>query len=684
MTRTPNGLERESDVTVTMSGTPAGEQHKRHVTMTTNRSSPGRASDGSRSRSRSTASPSGKEPSRPSSLFVLSQIGNSVEGPRLPNLNNDNNNNNDNHDCDHKVHSSEQKDSIDSITTTTSTTSPSCPPSLATTAANTMNNTIKDGSVDGEVKPFKELPTPELTETSFSSAQSNRIGSVPKSTTHSHANAHDSIPIGVVVETPISLTTLHNNVTTVSSSTMPFMDKTATVHPDAEQKHGKCSNDDGDNDDNEGFANDGPTKSCAVGSDIDNEPNKSSTHHNNDTVESSSDESSDETSTDEEEIMRWAQKMFGVAPPPLRRAVDEVLRQQEAKDMADSDDNDSDDEEMEWTEPTMVEAEPSFRRKPFTKPKQPKRSKKKKTTTATAAATGVSKRPSSTTTTSTTTIPSKSSSSSKTSSLRKSSSKASSSKREARVMEASRLAKKRREEARTPTVAELKAILGDDFASESSSHANFVRRSVRQPCKSVLDSPKLRSLTDKLRGNDSDMVVLKMKQHINDPNTPTVVLDAVLAALEDNTNCQALYIQNFNEAMRDEQVLHLLRILQLPHCHIWCLNIGETYNVKMKTWRIFARGLKRTKITHMYASEHTITPKLKDTMRNNIRANRSKHRMHIDPTNLDVIVRCTHCWWNPMRAKALLPYLQKSGYEQILHDREAQGLKGTMSASQHL
>ena len=138
-------------------------------------------------------------------------------------------------------------------------------------------------------------------------------------------------------------------------------------------------------------------------------------------------------------------------------------------------------------------------------------------------------------------------------------------------------------------------------------------------------------------------------------------------------------MQNFNKGMRDKQVLHLLRILQHPNCSIWCLNIGETYNVKMKTWKTFAKGLKKTKVTHMYASEHTITPRLKDIFRENIRNNRQKHDKHINPNNLDVIVQCTHCWWNPMRAKALRPYLKSGGYEHILHDKEAQGLRGSSS-----
>ena len=133
--------------------------------------------------------------------------------------------------------------------------------------------------------------------------------------------------------------------------------------------------------------------------------------------------------------------------------------------------------------------------------------------------------------------------------------------------------------------------------------------------------------------------------------------------------------------MRDEQVLHLLRILQQPSCKIWCLNIGETYKVSSKTWEKFTAGLRKTKVTHMYASEHTITSEMKEEIRETIRLNRSKHDMHCNPNNLDVIIQCTHCWWNPINTKALRPYLRKRGCEDILNDREAQGLKGSTSAA---
>jgi len=239
--------------------------------------------------------------------------------------------------------------------------------------------------------------------------------------------------------------------------------------------------------------------------------------------------------------------------------------------------------------------------------------------------------------------------------------------------------KRKKAEAKPLTAKQLRNILSKDPSGKPSS--DWVRRSCRQPCKAALKAPSVRLLLRRLRTNDKEVVILKMKRYINDPATPQVVIDRALDALEENTNCEALYIQNFNVGMREEQILRLLKILQLPTCKIWCLNIGETYNVKFKTWKKFARGLKRTKITHMYASEHTIDTTLKDKIRGIIRNNRKKHDMHKNPDNLDTIIQCTHCWWNPMNAKSLQPYIKKKGYEHMLLDREGQGLQGTTSGA---
>lgn len=238
--------------------------------------------------------------------------------------------------------------------------------------------------------------------------------------------------------------------------------------------------------------------------------------------------------------------------------------------------------------------------------------------------------------------------------------------------------RRKREEAKPLTAKEIRKILRNDTTSGGDQN-NWVRRSRRQPNMALVNSKPVRILVDKLKNNDTDMRVLKMKKYINDPNTPCAVMDAILNAMEENTNCEALYIQNFNEGIRDDQLLHLLKILQQPECKIWCFNIGENYNVSDKTWGKFTKGLIHTKITHMYASEHTITSDMKDEIRFTIRENRKKHDRHINPNNLDVIIQCTHCWWNPINAKVLRPFLKNKGYEHVLKDKEAQGLQGSSS-----
>jgi len=101
--------------------------------------------------------------------------------------------------------------------------------------------------------------------------------------------------------------------------------------------------------------------------------------------------------------------------------------------------------------------------------------------------------------------------------------------------------KRRKEEKRPLTAEEISAVLGEDCLEPCST--SWVRRSVRQPSKSSLNAPLVKSLLEKLRVNDSDMVVLKMKKYCSDPNTPQLVIDAVLDALEENQNCESLYIQ---------------------------------------------------------------------------------------------------------------------------------------------
>tara|TARA_B110000971_G_scaffold209479_1_gene235659 strand:- start:406 stop:840 length:435 start_codon:yes stop_codon:yes gene_type:complete len=126
-----------------------------------------------------------------------------------------------------------------------------------------------------------------------------------------------------------------------------------------------------------------------------------------------------------------------------------------------------------------------------------------------------------------------------------------------------------------------------------------------------------------------------------------------------NDVVEALYIQNFNIGMKDAQFAKLGNILR-DNPSIWAINVGEIYQIENSTWEAFADCIEESSVTHMYASEHTITGVLKDRLRDAIRKNRSKHNRHIDPNNIDVIQQITHCWWNPINAKILRPYIKNN------------------------
>jgi hypothetical protein len=147
--------------------------------------------------------------------------------------------------------------------------------------------------------------------------------------------------------------------------------------------------------------------------------------------------------------------------------------------------------------------------------------------------------------------------------------------------------------------------------------------------------------------NHPDTVVFKLKDHvISDINS--VVFDEMIKCFHKNKVCQALYLQNISRAVGDEQLHNLIRLLKAKK--IWCLNIGENYNVSKKGWEYFCKVLPLTNITHLYVSEHIIHIDLKNKMRDFIRANRSKHTLHCSMKNIRVIDKCTHMWWNPINA----------------------------------
>jgi hypothetical protein len=81
-----------------------------------------------------------------------------------------------------------------------------------------------------------------------------------------------------------------------------------------------------------------------------------------------------------------------------------------------------------------------------------------------------------------------------------------------------------------------------------------------------------------LRGSSTEFEargrVLRLRQFLRADVGPRV-LNAVLEALEVNTRVEALYIQNFEQGMLDEQLDRLVRLLRRGR--IWALNVGENY-----------------------------------------------------------------------------------------------------------
>ena len=78
-----------------------------------------------------------------------------------------------------------------------------------------------------------------------------------------------------------------------------------------------------------------------------------------------------------------------------------------------------------------------------------------------------------------------------------------------------------------------------------------------------------------------------------------------------------MYVQNISRAMGDTQLKSLLELLKRKQ--IWCLNIGENYEVTKAGWEYFCNTLPETSITHLYVSEHVIHIDLKNKMREHIR-----------------------------------------------------------------
>lgn len=89
------------------------------------------------------------------------------------------------------------------------------------------------------------------------------------------------------------------------------------------------------------------------------------------------------------------------------------------------------------------------------------------------------------------------------------------------------------------------------------------------------------------------------------------------------------------------------QVLQLGR--IWAVNLGENFGITRDAWWRFSRGLRRTNMAHMYASEHVLGLELKTALIDACRTNRAHRNRMPDPA---VAACVTHMWWNPPRGHA--------------------------------
>jgi len=194
--------------------------------------------------------------------------------------------------------------------------------------------------------------------------------------------------------------------------------------------------------------------------------------------------------------------------------------------------------------------------------------------------------------------------------------------------------------------------------------SNFVRRSLRCPGRAQLRRPAVVDLFYRLNQNDESLKILRLKNYL-EADTNSLVLTELFKILSRKTSVvQVLYAHNLECAMNDTMLKELTDMLK-RNPRIWALNVGENFKVSQQGWETFAEDLRHTSITHLYAgSESSVYGDLKKHMRDIIRENRKKHSLHVDPTNLDVILQIGQMWWNPKNSKHLQPYLKQIIMEQ--------------------
>ena len=154
--------------------------------------------------------------------------------------------------------------------------------------------------------------------------------------------------------------------------------------------------------------------------------------------------------------------------------------------------------------------------------------------------------------------------------------------------------------------------------------------------------PRFAQLLSRLKKNS--VKVLRVKDYV--ANLSEKEMDIVLQALEENTSCQALYLQ----ALSNDQLDCLGSVLQSPGCKIWAVNFGKTdFRINDEMWAQFAKKLQRTNVTHMYASKRWLRPGRKNQMIKIIEGNQksSSHQLCCNPSNNAVIKEVTAMWENP-------------------------------------
>ena len=119
-----------------------------------------------------------------------------------------------------------------------------------------------------------------------------------------------------------------------------------------------------------------------------------------------------------------------------------------------------------------------------------------------------------------------------------------------------------------------------DFATtRNSSDAGY--RGIFRPTRV---RPRFAQLLSRLKKNS--VKVVRVKEYV--ANLSEKEMDIVLQALEENTSCQALYLQ----ALSNDQLDCLGSVLQSPGCKIWAVNIGEAeLRIDDEMWAQFAEKL---------------------------------------------------------------------------------------------